>query len=108
MFEFLTRIDQAKADYYSLELSATLLSGQDGQVLADALGPRIYSYRMPMASKMKTVCLFDVFHVSLWFQRKEREQYEELLWSKSVITGFARREWLHRITGMVLAPSAGN
>lgn len=78
IFEFLTRLDPAKSDYYSLGLSATLPSGQDGRVLTDALGPRIYSYGMRMASKMKTVCPFDIFHISLRFQREEREQYEEL------------------------------
>ncbi|MCC8081602.1 MAG: DEAD/DEAH box helicase family protein [Lachnospiraceae bacterium] len=78
IFEFLTRIDPAKADYYSLGLSATLPSGQDGRVLTEALGPRIYSYGMRMASAMKTVCPFDIFHISLKFQREEREEYEEL------------------------------
>ncbi|MCC8150281.1 MAG: ATP-dependent helicase, partial [Lachnospiraceae bacterium] len=78
IFEFLTRIDPAKADYYSLGLSATLPSGKDGRVLADALGPRIYSYGMRMASKMETVCPFDIFHISLQFQREEREHYEEI------------------------------
>ncbi|MCD7865277.1 MAG: DEAD/DEAH box helicase [Clostridiales bacterium] len=78
IFEFLTRIDPAKADYYSLGLSATLPSGQDGQVLADALGPRIYSYGMHMAAMMKTVCPFDIFHIALSFRQDEREEYDDL------------------------------
>ncbi len=78
IFEFLTRIDLAKADYYSLGLSATLPSGQDGQVLADALGPRIYSYGMHMAAMMKTVCPFDIFHIALSFRQDEREEYDDL------------------------------
>ncbi|MCD7735430.1 MAG: DEAD/DEAH box helicase family protein [Lachnospiraceae bacterium] len=78
IFEFLTRINIEDAAYYSLGLSATLPGGEAGRALAAALGPRIYSYGMEKASAMKTVCPFDIFHVSLSFDREEQEKYEEL------------------------------
>ncbi len=78
IFEYLTRIDISQTACYSLGLSATLPSGQDGHALAKALGPCIYTYEMAKASAMRTVCPFDLFHISLTFQKDEREEYDDL------------------------------
>ncbi|MCD7956068.1 MAG: DEAD/DEAH box helicase family protein [Lachnospiraceae bacterium] len=78
IFEYQDRIDQTCATCYTLGLSATLPSGQAGRTLAGALGPRIYTYGMAKASAMKTICPFDIFHISLRFQEEELEEYETL------------------------------
>ncbi|MCD8336626.1 MAG: DEAD/DEAH box helicase family protein [Lachnospiraceae bacterium] len=78
IFEFLTRINREEAAYYSLGLSATLPSGMDGRILAESLGPRIYSYGMAKATDMKTICPIDVFHVALTFWPEEMAEYEDI------------------------------
>ncbi|MCC8101763.1 MAG: DEAD/DEAH box helicase family protein [Clostridiales bacterium] len=78
IFEFLTRINREEAAYYSLGLSATLPSGMDGRILAESLGPRIYSYGMAKATDRKTICPIDVFHVALTFWPDEMAEYEDL------------------------------
>ncbi|MCD7832466.1 MAG: DEAD/DEAH box helicase [Lachnospiraceae bacterium] len=78
IFEFLTRINKEKAAYYSLGLSATLPSGMSGRILAESLGPRIYSYGMAKATDRKTICPIDVFHVALTFWPEEMAEYEDI------------------------------
>lgn len=78
IFEFLPFIEPYRANYFTLGLSATLPSGQSRQFLTSALGRRIYSYGMAEASKLGTVCRYDVFHIRLSFQGEERLEYEEL------------------------------
>ncbi|MCD8105123.1 MAG: DEAD/DEAH box helicase family protein [Lachnospiraceae bacterium] len=78
IFEFQDRINKEQAFCYTLGLTATLPSGGAGRALTGALGPRIYTYGMAKASAMKTICPFDIFHISLTFQEEEREEYEAL------------------------------
>lgn len=78
IFEFLPYIRPDRERFYSLGLSATLPSGQDGRTLASLLGRRIYSYDMAKAAAQRTICPYDVFHISLSFRPEEADRYQEL------------------------------
>ncbi len=75
IFEFLPHIRQQEDHFFSLGLSATLPSGDTGRYLASVLGRRIYSYGMEQAAAMRTLCPYDIFHISLSFLDWEREEY---------------------------------
>ncbi len=76
IFEFLPYSKPYMKSFFSLGLTATLPSGQLKQYLMSVLGRTIYNYSIDQASKMQTVCPYDIFHIALSFQRKEREEYE--------------------------------
>lgn len=78
IFEFLPYIQPYKNRFFSLGLSATLPGGHAGQELATVLGRRIYSYGMSAAFARHTVCPYDIFHISLSFQKEELAEYDEL------------------------------
>lgn len=78
IFEFLPHIGEYEERFFSLGLSATLPSGEARQYLSSVLGPRIYTYGMEKALAMETVCSYDIFHISLSFQREETEEYGDL------------------------------
>ena len=77
IFEFLPYIKQWKNHFFSLGLSATLPAGQTQRYLASVLGRKIYHYGMAEASRGHTICPYDVYHISLPFQAREWEAYEE-------------------------------
>ncbi len=78
IFEFLPYIDAYRDRFFSLGLSATLPSGQEYAWLASVLGKKIYSYGMSRAVSMKSLCPYDIFHVSLSFEKEEADEYEEI------------------------------
>lgn len=85
IFEFLPHIAPYEARFFSLGLSATLPSGQAGRELAKALGRRIYSYGMEDAASRRTICPYDIFHIGLFFQPDEHDEYEYLSERMSVL-----------------------
>ena len=85
IFEFLPYVKECRGRFFSMGLSATLPSGQGERYLASALGRRIYSYGMAEASKLRTVCRYDVYHIGLSFQEEERMEYEELSESMNLL-----------------------
>ena len=78
IFEFLPFIEPYRENFFTLGLSATLPFGQSRQYLTSVLGRRIYTYGMEEASRLGTVCQYDVFHIRLSFQGDERAEYEEI------------------------------
>lgn len=78
IFEFLPYIRPDIDHFFSLGLSATLPVGSAGQILADALGHRIYNYEISTASARHTVCPYDIFHIGLSFREEELADYNEL------------------------------
>lgn len=75
IFEFLPYIKQYEDSFFSLGLSATL---PYGHYLPSVLGKKIYHYGMKEAAVHHTVCRYDVYHISLSFQKEEQAEYEEL------------------------------
>lgn len=78
IFEFLPHIKECKDHFFSLGLSATLPSGPAQHYLTSVLGRKIYHYGMNEASASKTICPFDIYHISLSFRPDERNEYDEL------------------------------
>lgn len=78
IFEFLPYIRPDSTPFFSLGLSATLPSGEDGRYLTSVLGRKIYSYGMENALKLHTVCPYDIIHIALSFTREERTEYDDL------------------------------
>lgn len=78
IFEFLPYIEPYRGKFFSLGLTATLPYGEARDYLESALGKVIYSYGMKQAAACRTVCPYDVYHISLSFQKEEREEYEDL------------------------------
>lgn len=78
IFEFLPYIGQWENHFFSLGLSATLPAGQTRRYLASVLGRKIYHYGMAEASRGRTICPCDIYHISLAFRADEQEAYEEL------------------------------
>lgn len=76
IFEFLPYIKPYEEHFFSLGLSATLPSGMGESYLASVLGKRVYSYEMKLASRLRTVCQYDIYHISLSFREDERAEYE--------------------------------
>lgn len=85
IFEFLPYVKECRGRFFSMGLSATLPSGQGERYLASVLGRRIYSYGMAEASKLRTVCRYDVYHIGLSFLEDERMEYEELSESMNLL-----------------------
>lgn len=77
IFEFLPYIEQWKNHFFSLGLSATLPAGQTQRYLSSVLGRKIYHYGVAEASG-RTICPYNIYHISLAFQNNEREDYEDL------------------------------
>ena len=77
IFEFLPYIKPYSEKFFSLGLTATLPFGEDRDYLVSVLGKVIYSYGMRQAFALKTVCPYDVYHISLSFRKEEREEYED-------------------------------
>ena len=78
IFEFLTYIKQYQDHFFSLGLSATLPAGQSQHYLTSVLGRKIYNYGMKEASADCTICPYDVYHISLSFLKREKNEYDEL------------------------------
>lgn len=78
IFEFLPYIKQYQNCFFSLGLSATLPAGQSQRYLTSVLGRKIYDYGMDEASACRTICPYDVYHISLSFLTVEKKEYEEL------------------------------
>ncbi len=78
IFEFLPYLNSCPGQFFSLGLSATLPSGEDRRYLASVLGAKIYQYGMTEAAFQRTICHYDCYHIGLFFQEEEREQYEEM------------------------------
>ncbi len=78
IFEFLPYLSSCPGQFFSLGLSATLPSGEDRRYLASVLGAKIYQYGMTEAAFQRTICHYDCYHIGLFFQEEEREQYEEM------------------------------
>lgn len=78
IFEFLPHLKETASRFCSLGLSATLPSGESLRFLSSALGRKIYSYKMVQAVSARTVCQYDLFHISLSFRQEEREAYDEM------------------------------
>ena len=77
IFEFLPYIKPYSEKFFSLGLTATLPFGEERDYLVSVLGKVIYSYGMRQAFALKTVCPYDVYHISLSFRKEEREEYED-------------------------------
>ncbi len=78
IFEFLPYLKDASSRFCSMGLSATLPSGEALRFLSSALGRKIYSYGMAQAASARTICRYDLFHISLSFDQEERDAYDEL------------------------------
>lgn len=78
IFEFLPYIEHCQERFFSLGLSATLPAGPSQNYLISVLGPKIYHYGMAEASRQRTICPCDFYHISLSFQPSEQMQYEEI------------------------------
>ncbi len=78
IFEFLPFIKPYEERFFSLGLSATLPGGAGESYLASVLGKRIYSYEMKRAAALRTVCQYDIYHISLSFREEERFEYEDI------------------------------
>lgn len=78
IFEFLPYIEQYQNNFFSLGLSATLPSDQSQRYLTSVLGRKIYDYGMAEASAHRTICPYDIYHISLSFLQTEKNEYEEL------------------------------
>ena len=78
IFEFLPYAESYQEKFFSLGLTATLPYGEERDYLISVLGKVIYSYGMKQASAFRTVCPYDVYHISLEFQDEERAEYDEL------------------------------
>lgn len=78
IFEFLPYIQEYEGSFYSLGLSATLPAGQAQKELAAFLGRKIYAYDIHQAVRMQNVCQYDIYHISLSFQKAEEAEYQEL------------------------------
>lgn len=78
IFEFLPYIEKYRNCFFSLGLSATLPGGQAGQYLKSVLGRKIYTYGIAEASFQRTICPYDVYHISLSFRPEETNEYQEL------------------------------
>lgn len=78
IFEFLPYMKPFEKQFFSMGLTATLPSGDAGNVLTQALGKCICRYEIKKALESKTVCKYDVFHIELPLTEDERSEYEEL------------------------------
>lgn len=78
IFEFLPYIEQYQENFFSMGLSATLPAGPEKSYLESMLGREIYNYGIAEASFGQTVCRYDIFHISLNFQKEERDSYEDI------------------------------
>lgn len=78
IFEFLPYAEPYSGNLFSLGLTATLPYGEERDYLISVLGKVIYSYGMKQASAFRTVCPYDVYHISLDFQEEERAEYEDI------------------------------
>ena len=78
IFEFLPYVGPYSKKFFSLGLTATLPYGDMRDYLESVLGKVVYSYGMKQAAEFRTVCPYDVYHISLSFQKEEREEYEDL------------------------------
>lgn len=78
IFEFLPYIEKYQEHFFSLGLSATLPSGQAQSYLSSVLGKKIYSYGISRATALHNICRYDIFHVSLSFEKAEYAAYQEI------------------------------
>ena len=78
IFEFLPYEKSCGGKFFSLGLSATLPSGEERDYLVSVLGKIVYNYGMKQASAFRTVCPYDVYHISLPFREDERAEYEDI------------------------------
>lgn len=85
IFEFVPYIEQYKENFFSLGLSASLPAGREKRYLESVLGRRIYNYGIAEASLNRTVCDYDVFHISVNFNEEEREAYEDISGKMTVL-----------------------
>lgn len=76
IFEFLPHIEHEQKRFFSLGLSATLPASQS--YLTSVLGPKVYHYGIAEASRQRTICPCDFFHIGLSFQPSEQMEYEEI------------------------------
>lgn len=78
IFEFLPYVKPYMGKFFSLGLTATMPFGEERDYLVSVLGKVVYSYSMKQASAYRTVCPYDVYHISLSFQKDERMEYDDL------------------------------
>jgi superfamily II DNA or RNA helicase len=79
VFSFLDVLDdKAKANYYSLGLSATVRIFHFDSVLVPALGPLFYTYDVGQAIADGVVNDVVIFNIGLWMTAEQEEEYEEL------------------------------
>lgn len=87
IFEFFPYIGEYGKNFFSMGLSATLPAGEEKHYLESVLGRKIYNYGIAEASRHKTVCRYEIYHIRVGFQRDERDEYEELSESMAWLYG---------------------
>lgn len=78
IFEFSPYIGDNADRFFSLGLTATMPAGQARSYLESVLGRNIYSFDISQASKLQSICPYDIFHVELPFQQEEYAEYQEM------------------------------
>lgn len=78
IFEFLPHIGDNADRFFSLGLTASMPTGQAKNYLESVLGKNIYIFDISQASKLQTICPYDIFHVELPFQPEEYTEYQEM------------------------------
>ena len=71
-------LENNRAEFYSLGLSATLPSGSSLRSLSACLGKTIFRYDISQATTLRNICQYEVFHVGLSFDPAEDAEYQEL------------------------------
>ncbi|MDO5136214.1 MAG: DEAD/DEAH box helicase [Eubacteriales bacterium] len=78
IFDFYPFLRQYEGQYFSLGLSATLPQGEARTFLVRSLGHCIYRYGIRRALQNQTICKYDIYHIQIPFEPKERNQYDDL------------------------------